>query len=932
MDVRCEKCNTEYELDESRLKPGGVTVKCTTCGHMFKIRKRAQTQSGIPVGVGPGVAAGGSSLASPTVRDARVPTGAPAAPMAAAPSAPIPSPIGGAAARSGGASRPLPDATARDRGPRQQTGSGPVTAGEGERNWIIRLDNGETRTCKELGMLQQWIITGSVSRESMISRSGKTWKRLGDIAELSSFFIVAEQARLSRGGRASGSMTPARGAITDPSATLVGLGNSKSERGTVVEPLRPPGAARAATAPVRPTSPPPRPLTAPPPNVPVPVAPVTQQTMRMAAPAPQPPAARVPAVAPQSPTLRIPPPVSQSPTLLAPPPAPVAQAPTLLASPPARAARPRTTPPPPPQSTTPRATYAPALPVPPGGHSTGGWATDDVKAMEVDDDEAGPMRGVVRPSDGYQGFGGVVRPAPTVDAAFVSGRVGRLTDEPDPGPEPDLFDDDVLPRRRSATMWIALGSLAVIGAAVGVVYFVFLRAAEVPRAVVTDTADAGALIATADGGVVAPGPGPDAGLTATDDLLEQARVQLGRESTPALIAAEKLLAESGRANAVTLALRARLVTAQAQILEDEAQFADGKTAETVRRESKKLTLTALGLAGRALKADGQDRLANAVMADVLRLQGKPAKDLRRYLDAAGDEREGKLIAALVALRDKDLENAAEILAALERATGALAATGDVRPRWHRARLALAQGKNDDAVQAAQAVLVAQPEHGGARALVAKLASVSSNDPMPPELGGGSGTAAGKGTATPPTGAGTSASTGTGTTPPGPVAGDSYDRLLAKANKLAEVDCGQAMPYFAKALEAQPNGVEALTGMGFCHIDSKQFSSAHSKFRAALGISPRFERALWGVAEAYQQQGRTDLAIKAYEDYLEVYPSSAAAKRQLERLQGKAPAPTPTTPEPAVTPTDPGAPPADGTEPTPAPAPAPASEGAPSATP
>jgi len=43
MDVRCEKCQTEYELDESRLKPGGVTVKCTNCGHMFKIRKRTPT-------------------------------------------------------------------------------------------------------------------------------------------------------------------------------------------------------------------------------------------------------------------------------------------------------------------------------------------------------------------------------------------------------------------------------------------------------------------------------------------------------------------------------------------------------------------------------------------------------------------------------------------------------------------------------------------------------------------------------------------------------------------------------------------------------------------------------------------------------------------------------------------------------------------------
>src|SRR5205085_3831465 len=48
MDVRCEKCQTEYELDEARLKPGGVTVKCTNCGHMFKIRKRSNTAAGAP--------------------------------------------------------------------------------------------------------------------------------------------------------------------------------------------------------------------------------------------------------------------------------------------------------------------------------------------------------------------------------------------------------------------------------------------------------------------------------------------------------------------------------------------------------------------------------------------------------------------------------------------------------------------------------------------------------------------------------------------------------------------------------------------------------------------------------------------------------------------------------------------------------------------
>src|SRR6188768_117632 len=98
MDVRCEKCQTEYELDEARLKPGGVTVKCTTCGHMFKIRKRSPTQNGLPI------------------------------------------------TRPATASAP----PARSPEPRAQTGSGPVQMGDGERNWIIRLDNGETRSCREL--------------------------------------------------------------------------------------------------------------------------------------------------------------------------------------------------------------------------------------------------------------------------------------------------------------------------------------------------------------------------------------------------------------------------------------------------------------------------------------------------------------------------------------------------------------------------------------------------------------------------------------------------------------------------------------------------------------------------------------------------------------------------------------------------------------
>jgi tetratricopeptide (TPR) repeat protein len=97
-----------------------------------------------------------------------------------------------------------------------------------------------------------------------------------------------------------------------------------------------------------------------------------------------------------------------------------------------------------------------------------------------------------------------------------------------------------------------------------------------------------------------------------------------------------------------------------------------------------------------------------------------------------------------------------------------------------------------------------------------------------------------------------------------------------------------MPYYQKALELKPNGVGALAGRGYCYIDAKQFSSAFSSFRAALAVSPKYEPALWGMAEAYQQQGLKDKAIEAYMKYLEVYPSSAKAKKQIERLGGTVP--------------------------------------------
>jgi hypothetical protein len=186
------------------------------------------------------------------------------------------------------------------------------------------------------------------------------------------------------------------------------------------------------------------------------------------------------------------------------------------------------------------------------------------------------------------------------------------------------------------------------------------------------------------------------------------------------------------------------------------------------------------------------------------------------------------------------------------------------------------------------VIGVQPEHEGAKALLARVVEkVASGDPMPPENGGsGAGTGTGAGTASgtgPGSGAGTGVGPGTGASPAGDL---NYTQALAKANQLAEDgNCGGAMEYYAKALSLKATSVEALTGEGYCQLDNKQFASAYSSFRSALAIDSRNERALWGFAQGYQQQGLTQKAIEAYQHYLEVYPDSAAAKKQIEHLGG-----------------------------------------------
>jgi len=171
MDVRCERCRAQYVFEDAQITEAGLTVQCSNCGHLFKVKKKALV---VTVPVKPGEAG-----------DAPAYT-------------PSPSPAPNAAASPGA---PLPGASSE------------------KKEWRVRQANGNVFTFKELTTLQKWIVERKVGRDDEISLSGDQWKRLGNIAELATFFQVVEAADRGQAQSAPPAATPLPMPAVFPSGT-----------------------------------------------------------------------------------------------------------------------------------------------------------------------------------------------------------------------------------------------------------------------------------------------------------------------------------------------------------------------------------------------------------------------------------------------------------------------------------------------------------------------------------------------------------------------------------------------------------------------------------------------------------------------------------------------------------------------------------------
>ncbi len=172
MDVRCQKCGIEYEFDDAKVTGAGVTVKCTGCGHVFKVKRETPSvASSGPTSLGPHVV--GTDAAGPTA-------------------------IGGATA--GGA---LPRTASVG-----FSGLVNTSPGASDIEWMVRQGSGTVYRFKELTTLQKWIVERKVTRADEISKTGRTWKPLGEISELASFFQVVEAASAAVSAGAMAPMLP----------------------------------------------------------------------------------------------------------------------------------------------------------------------------------------------------------------------------------------------------------------------------------------------------------------------------------------------------------------------------------------------------------------------------------------------------------------------------------------------------------------------------------------------------------------------------------------------------------------------------------------------------------------------------------------------------------------------------------------------------
>jgi predicted Zn finger-like uncharacterized protein len=574
------------------------------------------------------------------------------------------------------------------------------------------------------------------------------------------------------------------------------------------------------------------------------------------------------------------------------PPTPTAKALTLPPAPPPSFSPPSPPSPPSPSSPSsrlsPPSAFAPTVPPPPracreptGPHSLG------TPASVVASAPSGPIAlgDAPRGGSGPVAMGSAKLPLPSVVDELAS--------------TPDDDDDELAPaRRRPKWLFIAvpvglvLASAAVVVGLGGKKMFGGAGATGAGGKKSAVLVDAGFEKLRGDG---------DDAFRQAIDLFTQARAA-DPEDARALAG----LAEAKATWAFYLREDARLLDAQGAPAQAVAQTLR-KQAQAYLDEGKRAATDALAHAPDAPEV-------NRAMGDLLRVDGAPAGEVERYLkrslDKAPSDPEATYVMGALLLREGKSDDAKARLEQANTLEQALRKQPLLRATYLLAKIAQAAGQRDEAKRLVTSILAVNPQHERAKALAAQLdaaAPAPTPPAAPPPATAPAATAAPSTPAAPsPSAQAPSPSPSVLPSPPSSTAdsapaGD-YNKIVAQADRLLENGrTEQARKLYEKALVGRPDGVEAMTGLGYCDLDRERFLAAVDHFKRALQIAPEFGEALIGLAESYKVRGEKGQALDYYRRYLKAQPNgprAAMAQKNVRELEARgatsAPATTTTT--------------------------------------
>ncbi len=715
MDVTCNRCGTDYEFEETLVSTRGTTVKCTSCGHLFKVFRGANQEH------------------TPT---------------------------------------------------------------DDSRPWLVRRRNGDVEPLVSLGDLTRMIARAEISPDDEISRTGQAWKKLGEIAELQSFFANPKRAQ------AALSATPPLGLESPVSGT-------------------------------RSSRPPPR-LS----DAPLPIG------VGSSPPAPRPePTATGREIS--SPSIRV---------LETPPSAPATPRPS------GRPAPPKTIEPA--RAELPKPTLTVDEP-PSADHTPHERPSARTRAKARKNNEAAG-RSSIPPTPS-------VPPAPPAGAslpptapsprASAPPRATPPATPPTPPPRtPTLETQPVtvqsgLPWGRILLL-IALVGLGMGAYAWGRQFLVITRPTKATPAKV--------FIARGD---------------------ESLALHDVRRFSDAVTDYTKALAfNENDASVLTRLSRAHAVWAEA--LENLAQW-DPVRALDARVERKRQVQAARRQAELALHAKPGDIEAEVAMADALRLDGAinaaRARLTRVMEPSARAGAETLRVAALLAAAESD----GDLTQALQLATRAADSDpGLIRAQLLLAKLMLSSGDTPSARERVREVLAKHPAHKLAGLLLSVIEAKAISDSTTPLATTDAATATDAQAKDAGTPAPTSETTTSGTARPTSELPNTYEELIRRGESLLERGAIKtAKEAFEKALTLRPGAAPALTGLGYIALERSDAAGAVRLFTPASNAG--FGDAFIGLGDAYRQLGRHAEALRAYESYLNRFPSgprSSIARRQTERLR------------------------------------------------